>query len=62
MKIKLYTLEMTNTFKWITPSKKYPAFNSFNKEPFHPMFYKYIYLSLLTIIMLLMIYYFNLVI
>ena len=43
---------MTNTFKWITPTKRYPSFNSFNMEPFHPMFYKYIYLLFTTIILI----------
>lgn len=48
---------MTNTFKWITPTKKYPSYNSFNMGPIHPMFYKYLYLLLLALILILFGYY-----
>ena len=45
---------MTNTFKWIKPTKKYPSYNSFNMESFDPMFYKYLYLLLLAFILILL--------
>ena len=52
---------MTDTFKWISPTKNYPSYNSFNKSTDYYLLscinYKCMYLLWLGLIIILLAYY-----
>ena len=52
---------MTDTFKWISPTKNYPSYNSFNKSNDYYLLscinYKCMYVLWLGLIIILLAYY-----